>query len=573
MPPPSSTLDADELDLNPSSSQALEEKKRTDAESRTSEDHGYPPPILDLDDPEANELEKHFALPSNARRNFLLAVFCAAQFLDTFGATAVVVALPQMAQDLGMTVSESNWIVNAYSLSLASALLTGGRVSDITNPKIVFIVGFLLLGLFSMGVGLAREKTTLLILRAISGLGASLTIPAATTLIIHLFPEPKEQATAIAIFGASGAVASIFGLIIGGALLLGGWSWIFYFSTIIATPLAIACVFLIPDPKTIRHVEPPVALVDGVEVPAARGPRMDYLGTCLQTAAIVLLIFGLTQANVKGWRDPTTISTVVLGALLFPCFFYWQSRINPIDALLSPSLWKIPNFTLLIIFALSMGYWYFTTQVSFSDIFQAEWGITGIMTAVRFLPAGICSTLAVVIAQAIPLTKFPLRWRLISGVLLGAGSSVLFSFVDDAKDFWPLIFPGLVVGSLSVALAYVSAFVSLLMSVPPKHAGVAGGIWVSVLQLGTAALLSLTSTIQVAFPEEEGVPAPSQKGYKFGFIFCMGIMILDAVLVFLFFENPLALVASTSTNEDAPLDLSIPAEEGKSRDESIIFGS
>lgn len=141
----------------------------------------------------------------------------------------------------------------------------------------------------------------------------------------------------------------IFGLIIGGALLLGGWSWIcelnaevppsrkplaepslvrpdvaVYFSTIIATPLAIACVFLIPDPKTIRHVEPPVALVDGVEVPAARGPRMDYLvrplppflisllswlltslpisvprqqGTFLQTAAIVLLIFGLTQAN------------------------------------------------------------------------------------------------------------------------------------------------------------------------------------------------------------------------------------------------------------------------------------
>lgn len=139
------------------------------------------------------------------------------------------------------------------------------------------------------------------------------------------------------------------------------------------------------------------------------------------------------------------------------------------------------------------------------------------------LPAGVCSTfvsscfpssltvqltfsslnrLAVVIAQAVPLTKFTLRWRLIGGVGLGAGSSILFSFFDDEKDFWPLIFPGLVIGSsalftlflvasrptrpsysspgsLSVALAYVSAFVSLLMSVPPKYAGIAGGIWVS----------------------------------------------------------------------------------------------
>ena len=144
--------------------------------------------------------------------------------------------------------------------------------------------------------------------------------------------------------------------------------------------MAVASVWLIPNPNTLRHVAP--APKDGVVVPEQRKPKMDYLGTFLQTAAIVLLVFGLTEANVKGWNQPTTIATVVIGAVLFPVFYLWfvlsltgsplllfdadlsilhlyrESYIDPRDALLAPQLWRIPNFALLTVFGLSIGFWF-----------------------------------------------------------------------------------------------------------------------------------------------------------------------------------------------------------------------
>ncbi|KAL7416396.1 major facilitator superfamily-domain-containing protein [Mrakia frigida] len=490
-------------------------------------------------------------LPSDLRRYTLLAVFVSAQFLDIFGASAAIVGLSQMAKSLNMTTAESIWVVNAYSLTLASSLLTGGRIADTKNPKVVFIVGFLALGLFSMGVGLSRDKNTLLVLRAFSGLGASLTIPAATNLIVHLFPEPDLQETAIAIFGGSGAVANILGLFIGGCLVSAGWPWIFYFTTIIATPLAIICIFLIPHPP--RHLPETHAWSSeekgGQTSSPARLPKLDLVGTFLLTAAIVLFIFGLTSSNVNGWRQPTTISTVIIGALLFPVFFYWESQIDPVDALLDPAVWSIPNFTLLSIFALSNTYWFFLSQVSFSDIFQGEFGVSGIMTGVRFLPSGIAGVIAMVVASKISFKRFSLRMRLVGGALFAAGGSIMFSFVRRDDQYFPLVFPGLIVGSSGNSISFVSAYVALLLSVPPRHSGVIGGLWNSVLQLGAAAFLSITSTIQVAFPDEPGQLTPSFDGYQYGFLFNVGVLCLEALLVFVFFRDPLDLARTASSHE------------------------
>ena len=168
------------------------------------------------------------------------------------GLTVHSVRGPRCPGDLELIPIRLSLSPFSYALVLSATLLTGGRVADIFSSKWTFIVGFAALGVFNILLGfvskcphprvavrlyairsssflssrvLPANKNAFLFLRAVSAFGASLTIPAATNLIIHLFPDPKEQAIAIALFGGSGAIANILGLIIGGALLVADYTW------------------------------------------------------------------------------------------------------------------------------------------------------------------------------------------------------------------------------------------------------------------------------------------------------------------------------------------------------------
>lgn len=186
---------------------------------------------------------------------------------------------------------------------------------------------------------------------------------------------------------------------------------------IVAGPLSLLCVFIIPKPKEAIFVDEGTGNLDkDGQVVVARKARFDWGGTFLQISSIALLVYGLTSSNTNGWKQAGTITTVIIGVLLFPVFFWWESRMHPIDALIRPSLWKIPNFPQITVFALGLAFWvsisiimsrcvidtellifsfhrlqYFSSQVSQSIILQQQWVPTesAIMTAVRFLPSSI----------------------------------------------------------------------------------------------------------------------------------------------------------------------------------------
>lgn len=124
---------------------------------------------------------------------------------------------------------------------------------------------------------------------------------------------------------------------------------------IIALPFAALCVFIIPKPKEAIFIDETAAGKD-VHV-VARKARFDWGGTFFQISAIALLVYGLTSSNTKGWKEAGTITTVILGVLLFGVFFWWETRVHPIDALIAPALWKIPNFWNITVFALGLAFW------------------------------------------------------------------------------------------------------------------------------------------------------------------------------------------------------------------------
>jgi MFS family permease len=122
------------------------------------------------------------------------------QFFDVYLSSATIIGIATISQDLAMTPAEASWLINAYTLTLAAFLLAAGRISDMFSAKWTFVCGFAWVGLFCLGIGFSRDKTTIIVLRAFSGIGASATIPAALNLIVHLFPNDKERARAISMY-------------------------------------------------------------------------------------------------------------------------------------------------------------------------------------------------------------------------------------------------------------------------------------------------------------------------------------------------------------------------------------
>lgn len=165
---------------------------------------------------------------SKPRKFLMLFLFCFAEFMDSFIASALYPAIRVIEQDLDIVAAQISWAFAAYSATFAAFLLISGRLSDVynaseyTNPHVVqstlkplnffvewsFIIGAVVLGSFSLGCGFATEKITMFLLRAFAGIGAAMTVPSALSLIIEWFPDPMEQAQGIALFGGCGAAGN-----------------------------------------------------------------------------------------------------------------------------------------------------------------------------------------------------------------------------------------------------------------------------------------------------------------------------------------------------------------------------
>lgn len=174
------------------------------------------------------------------------------------------------------------------------------------------------------------------------------------------------------------------------------------------------------------------------------------------------------------------------------------------------------------------------------------------MTSAYLLPNGIAGGAVIVLNGYLP-KAFTLKQRIIVGSAGATAGALLLAFASEKHWYWPLIFPGLIVGSASMALVYVSSNVALILSVPAEHSGVAGGVFNSSLQLGTSIGLSIATAIQVSFPaagsSSEAI-TPSWKGYQSSLFFSVTCTAVVIVLTLFFFRDPLAAPIEGSAGEE-----------------------
>jgi EmrB/QacA subfamily drug resistance transporter len=243
------------------------------------------------------------------RRWLILAICCMSLFIVGLDATAVNIALPSIRSDLHASVSELQWTIDAYTLTLASLLLLAGSTADRLGRARIFKVGLLLFGLGSLLCSVAPTTNALIAARVLQAMGGSMLNPVALGIIRNTFTDPRERVQAIGVWGGTIGVSLALGPVLGGLLVeVVDWRAIFW----INVPIALAAVVL-----TARFVP---------ESKASRPRRVDPFGQVLVIVLLSVLTYSIIEAPKHGWLSAESVALYVVALVMLGTLLRWELR-------------------------------------------------------------------------------------------------------------------------------------------------------------------------------------------------------------------------------------------------------
>ncbi|WP_433683765.1 MFS transporter [Nocardia sp. CA-119907] len=409
------------------------------------------------------------------RRAFGLAILVLSglQLMVVLDGTVVILALPRLQDELGLSSSGSAWMVTAYGLPFAGLMLLGGRIGDSFGRKPMFIAGVALFTVASLLCGLAQNEGMLIAARAIQGTGAALAAPTALALVATTFAPGRERNKAIAIFGSMMAVGSVGGLVIGGALTEASWRWIFLINVPIGVMILWGALFQLRD--TTHHRLP-----------------LDVRGAVLGTAACASLVFGATEGPEFGWDSPIIIGSLVAGVVLLICFVLAERWVR--NPLLPWSLFdhRDRNATFGAIL-LASGVLGATTY--FAGLFvQNAVGYSPLVAGLAFIPFTIGAGMGTALASKLAMTVAP-RWLLSGAAAIMVAGLLFGSTLDRGVRYLPTLLVLFIVIGFGIGVAVVMVPLCVLVGVPPRNIGPLSAVGQMFMNLGTPIAIGLLAPV------------------------------------------------------------------------------
>ncbi len=408
------------------------------------------------------------------RRWAAATVMMVAALMDLIDGTIVNVALPTIRRDLHASGPSIEWVVSAYLLAFAAALITAGRIGDIVGRKRLFLLGVVTFGLASLACGVARNPAELIAARVVAGTSAAIMIPQVLATFREIFTG-KERGAAFGLYGAMGGIATAGGLLLGGVLTsanLFGWGW--------------RTIFVVNIPVAIAALVAAIAVVP--ETRSAQPERPDLAGLALTAAGLVAMVYPLLEGQSQGW-PAWTVGSLAAGVLAVGWVGVTGGRRQRrgVAPLLPAGLLRSPAFTAGLIVQLA-----FAAGLQGFSLILALWlqsgqhyspvraGVTTVaFSAGAFLTAGLSIQLAARLGRTI---------LVIGGLLLAGGMyGVLIAAQHSSAgvDPWQLV-PGLVLGGAGLGFLVVPLINVVLAAVPAGLAGGASGVFNTAQQLGGA---------------------------------------------------------------------------------------
>jgi EmrB/QacA subfamily drug resistance transporter len=426
--------------------------------------------------------------PTYKNRWLILAVMCISLFMISIDNTVLNLALPSISGSLQASTSQLQWVIDAYSLIMASLLITTGSLSDRFGRKRLLAIGLSLFGVGSLGAALSTSIQMLIGFRALLGLAGALIMPSTLSSLIFVFKNGKERATAIAIWSTIFSVGAAIGPIIGGLLLSSfSWSSVFYLNVPIAAVGVTGVLWLLPESFS------------------TKAPKPDFLGVTLSITGMIALVYAMIRAGEQGWLSHEVWIASAIAVVLLTIFIVWQKiSANPMLPLVffKNKSFSGANVALSISSFAMAGSMFF-----FSQFFQSVQGKSPIMAAlymVPMTPAVLYSTMQSVKVNRRIGTRITMSLGLF---ITGLGLLFFSLFVSIDMSYYLMVFILLVLGA-GIGFTMSPATSSVMNSLPADRAGIGSAMNDTTRQVGgTLGVAVLGSLMNGRYRETVGILA------------------------------------------------------------------
>jgi EmrB/QacA subfamily drug resistance transporter len=400
-----------------------------------------------------------------ARKWWTLLAVSVATFMLLLDITVVNTALPAIEEDLNASFTELQWVIDAYTLSLAALVLIAGSLADRLGRRRVFAAGLGIFSLASLAAGLAPDPTFLNVARAVQGIGGAIMFAVSLALVAQEFAPGRERGTAMGIYGATIGVSVAIGPLVGGALVDSlGWEWVFFLNV----PVGIAAIAV--TYMKLRESRDPNAT------------RIDWAGTATFSAALFLLVLGLLRGNEEGWGSTMIVSLFASAAALMIAFLAIESRVK--EPMLPLRLFRKPAFTGVQLAALGISASMFALFLYITFYLQNYLGHSPLEAGLIYLPFTVINFFVAAAGGAL-LARVPARVIMSVGLLMSGVGLLLMGGLNPTDDWTALLGGFLIAGAGTGLLNPVIADVAVSV-VPREQSGMAAGINDTFRQVGIA---------------------------------------------------------------------------------------
>jgi EmrB/QacA subfamily drug resistance transporter len=416
--------------------------------------------------------------PAVDRRWIALVVIAVAQLMVALDATVVNIALPTAQHALHFSDADRQWVVTAYTASVAGLLLLGGRVADLLGRRRAFLAGLFGFAAASALAGAAPDFAALVAGRAVQGAFAALLAPTAMSLIAVSFPAPRERAKAFGVYGAVASSGGAAGLLLGGALTQYlDWRWCLYVNVAVAAVAFVAGRAVLPN------------------VPVQGRAQVDVLSGILATGGLAAVVYACSQAVPHGWSSARVVVAGLVGLAALAAFLRRQARHR---TPLLP-LYVVANRpragAYLAVAAAVVGT--FGTFLMLTYHFQVVLHYSPLRAGLAFLPLTVTVSASAYALASRLLPHVPPRALVVPGLLVASAGLLLLAQLTPSSGYLSLILPAQLLLGLGIGCVFTPCLAVATSRIEPRDAGVAAAVANTSMQVGGSVGTAVLNTVAI----------------------------------------------------------------------------
>jgi EmrB/QacA subfamily drug resistance transporter len=475
---------------------------------------------------------------ATARGRWVVAATVLGSGMASLDATVVGIALPAIGRDFHATVGTVQWVVDAYTLTLAGLLLLGGKLGDSYGRRRVFQIGTVWFAVASVLCGVAPSAGILIAARALQGVGGALLTPGSLAILQASFAQ-KDRSAAIGAWSGFGGVATAIGPFLGGWLISAvSWRLVFFINLPIAVLVVVIAARHVPET---RAPGPP--------------PKLDVRGAVTISGALAGITYGLIAASSAGWGSVQVLVPLAAGAVLLGLFVLVEAKES--EPMLPLGIFRSRQFTAanavtFVVYA-ALGGLLFLVPV----VLQVVHGYSPLEAGASLLPVTVVMLLLSARSGALAARIGP-RLQMSVGPLVIAASFLLFTRVGGSGDYLTAVLPAVVVFGFGVAIMVAPLTSTALSAVPAGHAGIASAVNNDVARaaglIAVAVLPALAGITGDSYLHPAVLGADFKKAALIAAAFCAAGGVLAALTI----RNPAPAKCAETTPQEFNCALDAP---------------